>query len=189
MPHFLNSQTMPIGSFSTFRDMVRLVLMNNPKSVLDLGIGHGINGAGIRNWLDNGVNYNTQLEGVEGYNYRSPLWDCYDKVHECTIQEFFERDSRKWDCILITDVIEHFTKQEGEFVITKCKERLRPKGLFVVVTPAVWIEQGAAYGNELEVHKSLWSSLDFQAHGFHIVKDGKADDMGYMMIVAEYVNI
>ena len=189
MPHFLNSQTMPIGSFSTFRDMVRLVLMNNPKSVLDLGIGHGINGAGVRNWLDNGVNYNTQLEGVEGYNYRSPLWDCYDKVHECTIQEFFERDSRKWDCILITDVIEHFTKQEGEFVITKCKERLRPKGLFVVVTPAVWIEQGAAYGNELEVHKSLWSSLDFQAHGFHIVKDGKADDMGYMMIVAEYVNI
>ena len=135
------------------------------------------------------MNYNTQLEGVEGYNYRSPLWDCYDKVHECTIQEFFEKDSRKWDCILLTDVIEHFTKQEGEFVITKCKERLRPKGLFVVVTPAVWIEQGAAYGNELEVHKSLWSSLDFQAHGFHIVKDGKADDMGYMMIVAEYVNI
>jgi predicted TPR repeat methyltransferase len=179
---------MPIGSFSTFRDVVRLVLMNNPKSVLDLGIGHGINGAGIRNWLDVGVKpYQTHLEGVEGFNYRSPLWDCYNVVHECAIQKFFDTDNRKWDCILITDVIEHFEKEEGESIITRCKERLNPNGLLVIVTPGVWIEQGAAYGNELETHKSLWSSLDFQAHGFKIVKDGSVDDMGYMMIVAEFV--
>ncbi|MFN5251058.1 MAG: methyltransferase domain-containing protein [Bacteroidota bacterium] len=178
---------MPIGSFSTFRDVVRLVLMNNPTSVLDLGIGHGINGAGIRNWLDNGVNYNTQLEGVEGFNYRSPLWDCYDKVHECTIHEFFEKDNRKWDCILMTDVIEHFTKDEGVEVITRAKERLNEKGLFVIVTPGVWIEQGAAYGNELETHRSLWSAFDFTAHGFQVVKDGSEDDMGYKMVVVEYI--
>jgi hypothetical protein len=57
--------------------------------------------------------------------------------------------------------------------------------LFVVVTPGVWIEQGAAYGNELETHRSLWSPLDFP--GFQIVKDGSLDDMGYMMIVMEYI--
>lgn len=179
---------MPIGSFSTFRDVIRLVLMHNPKTVLDLGIGHGINGAGVRNWLDVGMEYKTHLEGVEGFNYRSPLWDCYNVVHETTIDKFFETDSRKWDCILMTDVIEHFTKDDGVFVITRCKERLSPGGLFVVVTPGVWIEQGAAYGNELETHRSLWGPLDFMAHGFHILKDGHEDDMGYKMIVAEYQN-
>ena len=179
---------MPIGSFSSFRDVIRLVLLNHPGSVLDLGIGHGINGAGIRNWLDVGMEYKTKIEGVEGFNYRSPLWDCYNVVHECTIEKFFEIDGRKWDCILLTDVIEHFTKDDGVWVITRCKERLNDGGLFIVVTPGVWIDQGAAYGNELETHKSLWSPMDFMAHGFHIIKDGTLDDMGYMMIVAEYQN-
>jgi predicted TPR repeat methyltransferase len=180
---------MPIGAFSTFRDVIRLVLLNPPKTVLDLGIGHGINGAGIRNWLDRGVKpYETHIEGVEGFNYRSALWDCYNVVHECTIQKFFETDSRKWDCILITDVIEHFDKLEGLFVLEQCKSRLNKNGLLVVVTPGLWIEQDAAYGNELERHRSMWAAWDFTMHGFGIVKDGSLDDMGYMMIVAEYIN-
>lgn len=178
---------MPIGSFSTFRDVIRLVLLNPPNSVLDLGIGHGINGAGIRNWLDVGVKpYKTNLEGVEGFDYRSPLWDCYNVVHECTIQKFFENDNRKWDCILMTDVIEHFDKLEGVFILQNCIQRLNPGGLLVVVTPGIFIEQGAAYGNELERHRSEWSAWDFKGMGFGIVKDGSIDDMGYAMIVAEF---
>jgi len=178
---------MPIGSFSSFRDVIRLVLLNHPASVLDLGIGHGINGAGVRNWLDNGVNYNTHLVGVEGFNYRSPLWDCYNVVHECTIQKFFETNNQKFDCVLITDVIEHFDLDEGFEILEKCKDVLNPKGLLVVVTPGVWIEQGDAYGNELERHRSLWHPNQFIARGFTIVKDGSLDDMGYMMIVAEWI--
>lgn len=166
---------------------MRLILLNSPKKVLDLGIGHGINGAGVRNWLDVGVKpYTTHIEGVEGFNYRSPLWDCYNVVHECTIQKFFETDTRQWDMILMTDVIEHFDKLEGIKILQQCKERLTRKGHLVIVTPAVWIEQGDAYGNELERHRSLWTPADFQGLGFGIVKDGRIDDMGYMMIVAEF---
>jgi phospholipid N-methyltransferase len=179
---------MPIGSFSTFRDVMRIILMDSPKTVLDLGIGHGINGAGIRNWLDAGVQpYKTRIEGVEGHKpYRSPLWDCYDQVHELTIQTFFAADSRAWDMILITDVIEHFTKETGLLILEQCKDRLVLGGKLIVVTPGVWIEQGAAYGNELETHRSLWTAENFSSNGFFIAKDGSLDDMGYMMIVAEY---
>ena len=178
---------MPIGSFSTFRDVIRLVLLNHPGTVLDLGIGHGINGAGIRNWLDCGIKpYSTRIEGVEGWPaYRSPLWDCYDQVHETTIQEFLTRDDRHWDMILMTDVLEHFDKEEGELILEGCKQRLNTGGNLIVVTPAVWIEQGAAYGNELERHRSLWKPGDFP--GFYLVKDGKPDDMQYRMIVAEFI--
>jgi len=178
---------MPIGSFSTFRDVIRLVLMNSPRTVLDLGIGHGINGAGVRNWLDCGVKpYRTRLEGVEGFEqYRSPLWDCYDLVHVTTIQEFMASDRGRWDMILITDVIEHFDKVDGLDLIEQCKEHLAPGGHLIIVTPAVWIEQGDAYGNELERHRSLWTRQDFP--GFGIVKDGGMDDMGYRMLVTEYI--
>ena len=167
--------------------MMRIILLNSPKTVLDLGIGHGINGAGVRNWLDVGIKpYTTHLEGVEGFNYRSPLWDCYNVVHECTIQKFFETDTRTWDMILMTDVIEHFEKLEGLAILQQCIDRLSRRGHLVIATPGVWIEQGDAYGNELERHRSLWTAEDFRKLGFYIVKDGSVDDMGYMMIVAEY---
>jgi predicted TPR repeat methyltransferase len=178
---------MPIGSFSTYRDVVQLLCLNRPKSVLDLGIGHGINGAGVRNWLDVGWKYETRVVGVEGFkDYKSPLWDCYNKVHECTIQKFFETNTEKFDCVLMTDVLEHFEKTEARFVISKAKACLNPGGVFVIVTPGVWIEQDAAYGNELEIHRSLWCDEDLRNQGFRVIKDGSEDDMGYRMIVAEY---
>lgn len=180
---------MPIGAISTLPNVVTSVIRTKPKTVLDLGIGHGINGAAVRNWIDVGVlPYQTHLEGVEGFNYRSPLWGCYNVVHECTIEKFFESDTRKWDCIIMTDVIEHFGKLEGIGVIQQCKDRLNERGTLVIVTPGVFIEQGAYLGNELEVHKSLWTADDFMKLGFTIQKDGSLDEYGYMMIAAEYFN-
>jgi predicted SAM-dependent methyltransferase len=89
----------------------------------------------------------------------------------------------------MTDVIEHFEKLEGLRVLQQCKERLNPNGLLMIVTPGVWIEQGAYMGNELETHRSLWTADDFRNMGFVVLKDGSLDDMGYMMIVAEYLHI
>ena len=186
---------MPIGSYSSFRDIIRQVLMHNPKTVLDLGIGHGINGAGIRNWLNVGVksNYmNTQVMGVEGfYQYQSPLWKCYDHVYNCTIQEYLKEKSHRFDCVMMTDVLEHFDKDEGNAVISEIiNNRLNPGGILLISTPAVWIEQGAAYGNELETHRSLWHFTDFIGMpGVEIIKDGREDDMGYMMLVVKITKV
>jgi len=175
---------MPIGSYSAFRDIIRMVLMQNPSSVLDLGVGHGINGAGVRNWLDLGYKYKTRLVGVEGFaDYYSPLWDCYDKVHVMDIRNFLADNKEKFDCIIMTDVLEHFDKLEGETILQMAEASLNPGGGLLISTPAVWIEQGDAYGNEFERHKSLWHWTDFIGH--EIVKDGREDDMGYMMLVVK----
>jgi 2-polyprenyl-3-methyl-5-hydroxy-6-metoxy-1,4-benzoquinol methylase len=182
---------MPIGSYSSFRDIMRQVLMHSPKTILDLGVGHGINGAGIRNWLNVGIKGNykqTLLIGVEGFEYyKSPLWQCYDFVHEITIQEYFRQSIACHDCILMTDVLEHFDKDEGNAIISDImNNRLNPGGILLISTPAVWIEQGAAYGNELETHRSLWHFTDFIGiQGVEIIKDGREDDMGYMMLVVK----
>ena len=189
--HHTTTTPMPIGSYSSFRDVMRQVLMYSPKSILDLGIGHGINGAGIRNWLNVGIKDNykaTKLIGVEGFaQYKSALWECYDEVHTCAIQYFLSSDSRAFDCVLMTDVLEHFDKDEGYAVIAKIVDKvLASGGILIISTPAVWIEQGAAYGNEFERHKSLWNYSDFtNMLGVEIIKDGREDDMGYMMLVVK----
>ncbi len=182
---------MPIGSYSSFRDIMRQVLMHSPKTILDLGVGNGINGAGVRNWLNVGIKDNykdTTVIGVEGYpHYRSELWKCYDWVHTCTIQTFLQESDKQFDCVLMTDVLEHFDKDEGNAVISKIvNDVLNPGGILLISTPAVWIEQGAAYGNELETHRSLWHFTDFIGmQGLEIIKDGREDDMGYMMLVVK----
>ena len=186
---------MPIGSYSSFRDIMRQVLMHNPRSVLDLGVGHGINGAGIRNWLNVGVvdNYkDTFIMGVEGFSeYESPLWKCYDMVYLSTIQEFLAAREQGFDCVLMTDVLEHFDKDEGNAVISNIiNYMLNPGGILLISTPAVWIEQGAAYGNELETHRSLWHFTDFIGMpGVEIIKDGREDDMGYKMLVVKITKV
>ena len=186
---------MPIGSYSSFRDIMRQVLMHNPSTVLDLGIGHGINGAGIRNWLNVGIKENykqTTLIGVEGFRqYHSPLWDCYDLVEITTIQDYLENSDAQYDCILMTDVLEHFDKDEGNAIISKIvNNKLTASGILLISTPAVWIEQGAAYGNELETHRSLWHFTDFIGMpGVEIIRDGREDDMGYMMLVVKITKV
>jgi predicted TPR repeat methyltransferase len=178
---------MPIGSYSAFRDVMRQILMHSPKSILDLGIGHGINGAGVRNWLDLGVRpYKTHIVGVEGFkDYASPLWQCYDQVYVQDIAQFLQTPAQ-FDCILMTDVLEHFDKDEGNAVITQCLSCLQKGGIMLISTPAVWIEQGAAYGNEFERHKSLWHFTDFFGmQGLEVIKDGSQDDMGYKMLVVK----
>jgi 2-polyprenyl-3-methyl-5-hydroxy-6-metoxy-1,4-benzoquinol methylase len=186
---------MPIGSYSSFRDIMRQVLMHSPKTILDLGVGHGINGAGIRNWLNVGIKGNykdTIVIGVEGFReYHSPLWACYDMVYVSTIQQYLEHEDKQFDCVLMTDVLEHFDKDEGNAVISKIvRDVLAPGGILLISTPAVWIEQGAAYGNELETHRSLWHFTDFIGmQGVEIIKDGREDDMGYKMLVVKITKI
>ena len=177
---------MPIGSFSAFGKVIQGVLASNPKSVLDLGIGFGMNGAGVRNWLDLGVEpFKTKLVGVEVFeNYWNATWDLYDKVHITDIVSYLAACD-KFDTIIMTDVIEHFTKEEGVKVLEMMKEVCNVS--CIVSTPAIWIEQGAAYGNEHETHRSIWTIEDFKEVGFGIVMDGEVDNYGHRMIVADYI--
>ena len=57
--------------------------------------------------------------------------------------------------------------------------------MLIISTPGVWIEQGDAYGNELERHRSLWHFTDFL--DCEIIDPGtKEDDMGYIMLTVKY---
>ena len=146
----------------------------------------GFYGAVVRQWLDLGVRpWRTKLVGVEGFaGYRNPCWELYDKVIVSPIEEYLGRTTETWDAILLLDVLEHFPHAEGEEILAAARGRLSPVGQFFVGTPAVWMEQGAAYGNELERHRSLWTAEELRKVGFDVLNDAEVDRFGNEMLLA-----
>lgn len=180
---------MPIGSYSAFADIICELIHHRPTKILDLGVGFGINGAGIRNWLGNGVNSpELHITGVEGWkSYKSPCWVCYDLVYVMTIQDYLARHSDTFDAIIITDVIEHFEKAEGLDILATLRNRLNPAGVLYVSTPGIWSAQEAVHGNELERHLSKWSIADLLP--CKVIRHGyEQDHYGHQMIVAAQRN-
>jgi len=175
---------MPVGSLSVYPEIVRLVLLNNPKRILDLGIGNGMNGAGIRNWYG----WECELIGVDGWEgYCNGMWDVYSKVFVMNIEEYIKKDE-KFDFIVMTDVIEHFNLIDGYGLINRLKEMLNPNGVLLISTPAIWFEQGAYMGNELERHRSFWTNANFEECGMTPIGNGDPCNYGHKMILAEYLN-
>lgn len=179
---------MPIGSFTTIPPIAFELSERKPKSVLDIGIGFGMWGVSVREWVDMGVNpYKTILHGLEGFpSYRSPLWELYDKIFINLLQDF--EPVQKYDCIIFADVLEHFTEDEGAEQLERIKQWLNPGGVLLVATPGLFVPQPAMYGNDLEQHLSLWLPANLIKHGFAILRDEKPDKYGHMMVVGKYVN-
>lgn len=174
---------MPIGNYSAFIDILRIAIINKPKMVLDCGIGKGILAAAIRNWVDDST-HKTIIHGVEGFAaYRNKLWGNYDNVEIANLKTW--QPENKYNLIVLSDVIEHLTKFEGRQLIAKLKDALQTNGVLVISTPNEWIEQGAVYGNELEIHKSQWTIHDFK--DFYIVNDGEPDKWGNKQLVMEFI--
>lgn len=177
---------MPIGSWSAYQKVIQGVLATNPSSVLDIGIGFGMNGCGVRNWLDQGYGFKTRLVGIEAFkDYKNPAWGVYDKVHIGDVRQVLPKLGEKFDLIIMTDVLEHFTKEDGARLLQELKSYATKA--IIISTPAVWIEQGDVYGNEYERHRSLWKVWDFQDLGYGIVMDGRPDIYGHRMIVADFI--
>jgi hypothetical protein len=178
----------PIGSYSLVPYVADNLCRNRPGGVLDLGIGFGSYGAVVREWLDFGVApWLTYLVGVEAWpKYGNPLWDLYNIVYVDTIQNYLDQRTERFDCVLMTDVIEHFTREEGTQILDAVRERVAPGGRLLVGTPGWFFTQDAVYGNEFERHRSLWTVDDFHQGGFSVILDGKPDQFGNRMILAEW---
>ncbi len=180
---------MPIGSYALVPHVAHALVRHQPHRVLDLGIGFGLYGAVVRQWLDQGVRpWRTNLTGVEAFaSYRNPTWDLYNLIVINPIQEFLVRDHALFDFILLLDVVEHFERPEAIWVLDRCKRLLSPRGCMMVGTPAIFMEQGAVGGNEFERHRSLWTVSDFIERGYRIEKNGDPDAFGHQMILAAFV--
>jgi predicted TPR repeat methyltransferase len=181
---------MPIGCYSIIPYVANHLVQHRPRRVLDLGIGFGMYGAVVRQWLDLGVKpWSTYLVGVEAWaDYGNPLWDLYDLVAVDSIENFVVRQTQVFDCVLFNDVLEHFAKDVGRQVLDRVCKTVAPGGTLAVGTPAVPAEQGAVHGNEFERHRSAWTASELSELGFEIILDGRPGPHGMRMILGIWRN-
>lgn len=166
--------SVPIGSFAAVPSLVQTLLQLHPRSVLDLGLGFGGNGAAVREWLDLGVTpWRTHLVGVECWmDYRNPVWDLYNVIHAQTIEQFLAGNHELFECVLFTEVLEHFDKPAGKKILDDLRRHVAPAGSLIITSPAQFFPQGAAYGNERERHRSYWSFAELRDWGFTVDRVG-----------------
>jgi predicted TPR repeat methyltransferase len=179
---------MPIGSYALVPHVAHALCQRQPQRILDLGIGFGIYGAVVRQWIDRArPPWRTYLVGVEAFaSYGNPLWDLYNLIVIAPVQEFLAREHEPFDFIMFFDVIEHLERPDGIRALDHCQALLSPNGRLMVGTPAIFMEQDAVGGNEFERHRSLWTAQDFLERGWRIEKNGAPDAFGHQMILAEY---
>lgn len=74
-----------------------------------------------------------------------------------------------FDYILMLDFIEHIDKQQGLRLIEECKAQVNKKIFLLTPLEPIWTENHEnvgnpdlwCHGNELDIHKSLWTPEDF----------------------------
>lgn len=159
---------MPTSHPSQINEMVALIMMTGPKSMLDVGVGFGKFGFLAREYLelwDGEERYGewkVRIDGIEIFeSYLTPVHDyIYDDIYRGNASDVLPgMRERQYDLIVMADVLEHFSREDGLALLEQC-ERVSRNTL--VSVPRDVSEQAAAFGNEYERHLSSWSEADFQ---------------------------
>lgn len=73
-----------------------------------------------------------------------------------------KRQLGAYDLIIVGDVLEHFEKERGIWLLEACLKQCRSLLLNVPIGPD-W-PQGAEYGNEYETHRSVWTEEELDRY-------------------------
>ena len=131
------------------------------ETVLDLGCGKG---------------FNSPLPGMPlthtlGVDIFEPyLEECRQKkIHSdyirADIREIEFKDS-SFDAVLMLEVLEHFTKEEGRLLLDKCARWARRKVIISTPNGYMWLDE--LDGNPFQKHISGWSVEELQHLGFSV---------------------
>lgn len=167
---------MPTSNHGQISKILELIIINNPNSILDIGVGFGKYGVLSREYLefwDGREEYKLftrRIDGVEAFgDYITPLHRyVYNNLYIGDIGSIIDSEiTHSYDLVLMIDVIEHLTKEQGRELIEKVLLR---NGVLFISTPKDIGTQGEIFHNSFEVHRSQWSKDDFAgcSHSFFI---------------------
>jgi len=164
---------MPTSTWVHITDMVEVMMSAYPESVLDVGVGNGKWGFLTREYRDvfhNRVDpseWKTEIIGIEpcaryiGDAQRA----VYSGIYPMTFLGYVKlHPDERFDMIIMGDVLEHMTKEEGREALIAAK-RMAIKVLVVCLPVGEGWEQGAWGGNEYETHKAKWCMEDLKEIG------------------------
>jgi 2-polyprenyl-3-methyl-5-hydroxy-6-metoxy-1,4-benzoquinol methylase len=155
---------MPTSDYRQIGPIIGELLRIRPASILDVGAGYGKLGVLCREYLDDWQG-DLRIDAIEpftDYVTRSAAYGAYDDVIPTPIDRY-RPEGRRWDCALLVDVLEHFEKPLGAFVLDSL---LGYCGAVIVATPREPSDQGhpPPYGNAYETHRAQWRESDFYSY-------------------------
>jgi cyclopropane fatty-acyl-phospholipid synthase-like methyltransferase len=157
---------MPSSHYFQLNEIVDLIILTKPMKVLDIGVGFGKYGFLAREylelWKDGGEyqKWDSQIDGIEAFeSYITPVHKfIYNTIFIGNALDILPSLQDKYDLILMIDVFEHFTFEEGTRLLEEC----RKKGKNILISvPLSMFAQEAVYGNLFETHKYAWKRKDF----------------------------
>ncbi len=159
---------MPTSYHGQISSIMEIILNEKPETIIDIGIGFGKYGVLCREFLDISLqrykkaDWKCKIHGIEGFKkYKNPIHTyVYDKIFYGLIEEEIDRITDVYDLGLMIDVLEHFDKGTGKHLVNKILDICKK---LIISVPAIPEDQ-SYLDNELETHKSIWTSSDFQSY-------------------------
>jgi hypothetical protein len=180
---------MPTSSPCAITEVIAALQEIKPWSILEIGPGFGKYGFLAREYLElwgrqnyRRENWQLRIDCIEAFpSYITPchnyiynsiyLGDALTKLDELA----------DYNTIMLFDVLEHFSPEDGLELIKKMKEKSKN---IILSTPVVWMHQKSAYNNPYEEHKSHWTNKKLEKLGFECKIVGDEADNNPQLILA-----
>ena len=146
-----------------------IIIALKPFSVLDVGSGFGKYGVLCREYLElwdgrQEYKFIRRIDGVEVFeNYITPLHKfIYNNIYTENIIDLVKKLDYTYDLVLLIDVLEHFSKEEGVWLLNNLLSK--NKGI-LIGHPKRPSAQKDVFENVFETHKSVWKKIELISFG------------------------
>ncbi len=175
---------MPTSHYLQISDIISFIVLTEPESILDIGVGFGKYGFLAREYLElwNGKGEyhlrHRKIHGIEVFkDYITPVHDyIYDRIHMGDAARLLPTLEERYDLILLIDILEHFDFEEGARVLKESQKR--GKNILISV-PNYMAPQQDSFGNPYETHRFQWKKHHFS----HYPKKFVRNNIGGSLIV------
>ena len=128
-------------------------------SILELGCG---NKSPLKNFNNN---YKVGVDLYAPYIAESKKAKIHDRYIKADVRKIrFKKNS--FDAVVLLDVLEHLTKEEGYFLIKRMEKWAKKR--IIIFTPNGYAPQEEYDENKLQLHKSGWKADELRKLGFRV---------------------
>ncbi len=170
---------MPTSWPYQINEIMELIIQADPSSILDIGVGFGKYGVLSREYLELWSNEDIEygewkrtIDGIEAFEkYLTPLHKyIYNRIYIGNALSVLPNINKKYDIILIIDVLEHFSHEDGIKLLSLALEKGKD---IIISTPKDIGHQEASFGNPYERHRFQWTKSHFKkmGHAFFVPND------------------
>lgn len=161
---------MPVSIWLGLEDGLAAVTSGRPTSVLDAGIGFGLWGHLLRQYLDvwegriQREQWRVRIDGIEidAQRVQPHSRHLYDEVHVGDIRTLLPGlgQERAYDVMILGDVLEHLPKSDGVQLMRQAAALAARQVIIRIPLGDGWRRCGREPPDH---HRSLWSAADFNS--------------------------